>query len=240
MIVSGSLELADKFVQQTENGVRIPSTILSPMGLNELSIRELLEYCLRTNLDAGWKAFFCRTRKTIEGALARRLRSWCTSYHDRIEDLRQETYAKLLNNEKRLLLNLKCESDGQLCNYIAMTAGSVAEDYRRKEQKMRQNTDSIDDAAYPQLPAEELLHRHAEFQEAWDSVERCLDKMECGPRDRAIFYFFYKQGYSAREVGELPSIQLPIRTVENILLRLVRRVRSELDRGKSRGKGSGA
>ena len=239
MITPENLEVADKSVEQLENGVRISPAILSSMQPKDLSLRDVLEYCLRTNDDAGWKEFFRRIRPTIDGTLAKRLRSWWRSYQHLVEDLRQEVHVKLLNNDARILRNLNCDTDEQLFKYIAMTAGSVAEDYRRKEQKIHQRTVSMSDEAFREPPAQELLHSRAEIQQVWDLVEECLDKMECGEQDRAIFYFFYKDGYSVPEIGRLPTIQEPTRKVENILLRLIRRVRSEL-KPHDRGRGSGA
>src|SRR5947199_2890749 len=135
LTTSQELGLPDNSFTQAGNETTIHPLFNSQMEPRKFPIRELLEQCLRTDDQACWKEFFTRIRKTIDGTIATRLRRWCRSYFDLIEDLRAETHLKLLNNEARLLRNLRYETEGQFLNYIAMTAGSVAEDYRRKRQK---------------------------------------------------------------------------------------------------------
>ena len=232
-----NLEIADKPVQLPESKVRMPLAILSSMQLKDLSLRDLVKYCLDSRDNAGWEEFLQRTRRYIEGILFNRFRSWRPS-SDLIADLRQEVYTKLLNNNARLLRSFEGDNDGQLFNYISKTVHSVAADYCRRI-KTIPIIESIDEEGYREPQAKEMLHSRTEMQERWYLIEECLDRMESGEEERVIFYLFYRQGYSAREIGELSSIQLPTRKVENILWRLVRGIRAELNRGDD-GKGSGA
>jgi hypothetical protein len=43
----------------------------------------------------------------------------------------------------------------------------------------------------------------------------------------AIFWFFYEQGYTAKEISFLPEIGLTVKGVEAVLLRLTRYLREE-------------
>ena len=47
-------------------------------------------------------------------------------------------------------------------------------------------------------------------------------------RDVAIFWFFYEQGYTAKEISFLPNIGLTVKGVEAVLLRLTRFLREAL------------
>jgi hypothetical protein len=44
----------------------------------------------------------------------------------------------------------------------------------------------------------------------------------------SIFWFFYEQGYTAKEISLLPAVGLTVKGVEAALLRLTRHVREKL------------
>jgi len=65
-------------------------------------------------------------------------------------------------------------------------------------------------------------------------------------RDRTIFWLYYRQGLTAKEIGALPSIGLSLKGVESTLHRLTQLVREHLARtrpdqpdvkGRAHGKG---
>jgi hypothetical protein len=63
-----------------------------------------------------------------------------------------------------------------------------------------------------------------------DKVETLLEHFsssETYERDVAIFWFFYEQGYTAKEISLLPNIELKVKGVEAVLLRLTRYLRGE-------------
>jgi hypothetical protein len=45
----------------------------------------------------------------------------------------------------------------------------------------------------------------------------------------AIFWFFYEQGYTAKEISLLPNVGLTVKGVEAVILRLTRYVRERLE-----------
>jgi RNA polymerase sigma-70 factor (ECF subfamily) len=46
-------------------------------------------------------------------------------------------------------------------------------------------------------------------------------------RDVAIFWLYYEQGYTAKEISLLPTVQLTVKGVESTLLRLTRFIRDQ-------------
>jgi RNA polymerase sigma-70 factor (ECF subfamily) len=71
-------------------------------------------------------------------------------------------------------------------------------------------------------------------------ITTCLNKQRNDPnfpRDSAIFWLYYQQGWTAKDISELPYIDLQVKGVESALLRLTRIVRACL--GGSRGTASG-
>ena len=63
-------------------------------------------------------------------------------------------------------------------------------------------------------------------------IDRLLTEVtqnEHGCRDRAIFRLYYRQGFTARSISQLPGNRLNQKGVEAVLYRLVRAIRDVLD-----------
>jgi len=64
-----------------------------------------------------------------------------------------------------------------------------------------------------------------------DEVDACLRAVapaDTEERDRTIFWLYYRQGLTAKEIVELPSIGLSLKGVESTLHRLTQLVRAQL------------
>ena len=75
------------------------------------------------------------------------------------------------------------------------------------------------------------IERGILFQE----INECLELRAADPnfpRDYAIFWLYYVQGYTAKAISRLPNIVLTLKGVESTLFRLTRLVREGLT-GKS-------
>jgi RNA polymerase sigma-70 factor (ECF subfamily) len=51
-----------------------------------------------------------------------------------------------------------------------------------------------------------------------------------GERDRALFWLYYRQGYTAEEIARLPSAGLTAKGVESALRRVTVWLRGEVER----------
>jgi RNA polymerase sigma-70 factor (ECF subfamily) len=54
-------------------------------------------------------------------------------------------------------------------------------------------------------------------------------------RDRALFWLYYRQGFTAEEIGRLTAIGLTAKGVESALRRVTTWLRGEIERRKSEG-----
>lgn len=52
-----------------------------------------------------------------------------------------------------------------------------------------------------------------------------------GARDRALFWLYYRQGFTAEEISRLPAAGLTPKGVESALRRVTAWLREEIDRG---------
>jgi RNA polymerase sigma-70 factor (ECF subfamily) len=68
-------------------------------------------------------------------------------------------------------------------------------------------------------------------------LEQLDQKLRSAPeiipeRDRALFWLYYRQGYTAEEIAGLPAVGLTAKGVESALRRVTVWLRAEVARGK--------
>src|SRR5262249_51840303 len=141
-------------------------------------------------------------------------------------DLEQNTYYKLFANDYKLLRAFIWPDENAIFRYLKATATSVACDWLR-DIRNTTTTEELTDWAvgsieHCQSPDHKIL------LEQVDRYLRSL-KSEDPERDRAVFWLFYRWGFTAKQISRFPSIQLGVRQVEGILQRLVRNLRERLN-----------
>ena len=136
--------------------------------------------------------------------------------------------------------------------FLKVVTANVANDYFKRSRAGKRGgnlvIETLEDAERtgaavgPSSPAS--VERAVLLQE----VDACLCAVapaETLERDRTIFWLYYRQGLTAREIVDLPSINLSLKGVESTLHRLTQLVRTHLvescrgsgSGGKARGKG---
>jgi len=211
---------------------RIPPDF-SSMDIKNISLRELLEYCLLKEEDQdAWREFDQRVRPTIRGVVAKRLRSCRVSQtNELVGEVTNDTFVKLFNHERRALRKDWVDDDS-IFKFVKVVGRSAAIDWLRKN-KMLKDTDELNDSYELRSrpapnPAEEEILR--------EQVDRCLQTLASDPnfkRNRAIFWLFYRQGFHDSEIAAL--VKLPTKTVQNILQKYVRVVKLRLRKDKGKG-----
>jgi RNA polymerase sigma factor (sigma-70 family) len=201
------------------------------MDIKNISLRKLLEDCLEEDQNA-WREFDKRVRPTIRGVVAKRLRFCHVNFtNELVGEVTQDTFLKLLKHDRRALRK-DWVDDLSIFKFVKAVAQSAVIDWLRKN-KILKDPDELDDshefrAGLRPNPAEKEILR--------TQVDRCLQTLESHPnfkRDRAIFWLFFRYGYRDSEIVGL--VNLPVKTVQNILQKYVRVVRLKLRRDKGKG-----
>lgn len=214
-----------------KNGDTI-SPAIPKMDFKKLTIRELLESLLETHGPDAWMEFQHRIKRNVRGTAANTLGQ--SRRDELIDELEQDTYAKLIADNYGRLRNKIWPTDNSVFAFVRVTAAHVVVDYLRKsENKIFFNSEELDGiterATNDQTPVSKLMLAE---------IEKCLETWaheKDFERDRAIFHFFYRWGYTAREIAEMPSIKLSTKKVENILQKMTSRLRARL---RKPGKGA--
>ncbi len=202
---------------------RIPSTVPT-MDPKKLPTRELVSYCLQTSNEAIRNEFVARTSPTIRGVIYKRISRCGVPSRESMQDLTNSTYIRLL----QALPKFKWENEAMFFGWIRKIALSTVEDSFRRPA--------------PEIPVEDL----DAFEDRASSEKRMLLELRCNEISRYlheittsepeidIFWYHYHQGYSAREISEMPCVNMSEDQVEAILARLVRQLRRKLGGGNAK------
>ena len=197
------------------------------MAQDEIPIRELLQLCLSTDAEEQWREFVRRTQPLIASAIINTVRRWKQPDPSLVDDLIQTTYVKLFENDKKALRAIRNEYENTIFGYLKVIAANVARDHFRKPENKADEIE-LSDAVLPPGPKD---HERLEILEKKEQVQRILETLstsETYHRDVAIFWLFYEQGYSAKEISLMPHLKLTVKGVEAVIHRLRRYLRGEL------------
>jgi len=197
------------------------------MAQVETSIRDLLQLCLSSDEQEQWGEFVRRTQPLIASVIINTVRRWKTPAPSLVDDLIQDTYVKLFANDKKALRAIKNEYENTIFGYLKVIAANVVRDHFRQPVNKADEIE-LSDAALPPGPQDrerlEFLHKKEEIK----GILETLSASETYHRDVTIFWLFYEQGYTAKEISLLPGFGLTVKGVEAVLFRLARHARERL------------
>jgi RNA polymerase sigma-70 factor, ECF subfamily len=197
------------------------------MAQEEISIRDLLHLCLSSDEQEQWREFVRRTQPLIASVIINTVRRWKTPAPSLVDDLIQDTYLKLFANDKKALRAIKNEHENTIFGYLKVIASNVVRDHFRQPVNKVDELE-LSDAVLPPGSQDrerlEFMHKKEEIK----GILKTLSSSETYDRDMAIFWFFYEQGYTAKEISLLPSVGLTVKGVEAVLFRVARNVREKL------------
>jgi RNA polymerase sigma-70 factor, ECF subfamily len=199
-----------------------------------IRVAELIEACTKGE-SAAWQEFMRRFNRIIAITAARTARRWGEISPQAIDDLVQDTYLKLCAHRGRVLREFQFEHEDAIFGFLkVVTANLVNDRFKELRTEKRggnrssgplEGKDNHGGAAGPAglaAPESALL---------MDEVDACICAnvpSETKSRDRAIFWLYYRQGMTAKEITGLPGIGLSLKGVESTLHRLIHLVRTHL------------
>jgi DNA-directed RNA polymerase specialized sigma24 family protein len=112
-----------------------------------------------------------------------------------------------------------------LHGFLKVVAANLVEDYFRKKELPSDGEEDME--VVPAPPGPLPPDKRILIQE----VETCLQQLADEPnfaRDSKIFWLYYRDGYTAQAISQLPDIGLTVKGVESTLLRLIKWLRDKL------------
>jgi RNA polymerase sigma-70 factor (ECF subfamily) len=209
-----------------------------PINAQPIALSHLLQLCLQSCDELLWAEFIRRSQPVIAGVIVKAMRRWRTPSPALVDDLVQETYLKLCANDFKALREFVCEHENALHGFLKVVASHVVHDYFRSSYSQKRGSGKEDEELEQvslRSPDVSASAEHIEREVLFQEIRQCLETRAAGPnfpRDYAIFWLYYVQGYTAKAIARLPSVGLTTKGVESTILRLTRLVREGLT-GKS-------
>jgi len=202
-----------------------------------MSVLELIRACAESNDSEAWEEFVVRFQRPISLSIKHAACQWGKDPLQFVDDLLQETYLKLCaDNCRRLLEFAEQHSDGDIVQrYIKTIAINVTHDHFKSFHSQKRGSGETDQLLEDfESRAQSSGHGGSEAierQVLLKQIDRLLQNCAVGSnqeRDCLIFWFYYRQGMSAKAIAALAIIKLTAKGVEAVILRITRCVQAQL------------
>jgi len=205
------------------------------MDTSLLSDIELLRLCLHSVEADAWNEFVRRFQRPIALVVLRTQRLWGVVSASRVDDLTQEVFLRLCTDDCKLLRRFVGDQPASLIAYIKVIAAGVAHDQLRAGNRKKRGgnlemptEDFADMESRIPAPAQELaVERTIQMREIDDVLASFVPSV-ITERDRTIFHLYFKQGFTARDIGSIASIGLSVKGVESSIHRTTSELRRVL------------
>ena len=207
---------------------------------SELSSVQLVQECAGSKDPDAWAEFIRRFQPVIAAAVWRTARPFGETSGQLIDDLVQDTYLKLCENDSRLLRSFQPRSEDSIFSYLKVVGANVAHDYFKSalaDKRGANRTESIGepvqvDPRTKGTDTVDAMHRNLQLEQI-DKILRQVTEGKDQERKCAIFWLRHRQGLTASEIAALPSIGLSTEGVESVLLRLSVMIRGHIGKNKN-------
>jgi RNA polymerase sigma-70 factor, ECF subfamily len=206
-----------------------------PTRYSSLSLKEVVCLCAGPCDDEAWEEFVSRVGKSINLTIMRTASLWGDPSRSLVEDLIQVTYLKLWKGGRRLLRDFAIQHPEAILGYLKRIAANATHDYFKHGHSQSSGGDTahvsttdVDPEAGEEVHGSQGKIAFGVFlNEIDEHLKRCLT----GPdqeRDRTIFWLYFRQGMSTKEIASLPTIGLSAKGVGSVIERLKHGIREQI------------
>jgi RNA polymerase sigma-70 factor, ECF subfamily len=200
------------------------------------SLQEIVCLCAGSDADdEAWEEFVSRVGKSISLTILRTATLWREPSPSLVEDLTQVTYLKLWEDGCRLLRDFALQHPEAILGYIKRTAANATHDHfkhRRSQSagghKPHVSTSDVDPEAGEQVRgSQDKIAFGVLLREVDDHLKRGLTGSD-HERDRMIFWLYFRQGMSTKEIASLPAVGLSVKGVGSVIERVKHCIREQI------------
>jgi len=196
----------------------------------EDSPEDLLRACADMRDVRAWERFLSRFNPIIVATVVRTSQRYGFDRAGLSDDLVQEVYLKLSAHRAKVLREFKPrEYPGAVFGYVMVIAANVVHDYFKS--KAGKHADQSP------LPEDAAVQDETEWLLLLREIDDLLRKPPTSERDRRIFWLYYRQGMSAKEIAAIPILNLTIKGVESVIVRLNQLIRNAFENGERQSRG---
>jgi RNA polymerase sigma-70 factor (ECF subfamily) len=206
-----------------------------PTRYSSLPLKDVVCLCAGPRDDEAWEEFVSRVGKPISLTIVRTASLWSEPSRSLVEDLIQVTYLKLWEDGCRLLRNFAIQHPEAILGYLKKTAANVTHDHFKHGHsqssggdKPHVSTSDVDPEAGKEVHGSQESIAFGVFL---SEIDEHLKRGLTGPdqkRDRMIFWLYFRQGMSTKEIASLPTIGLGAKGVGSVIERLKHCIREQI------------
>jgi RNA polymerase sigma-70 factor (ECF subfamily) len=202
----------------------------------QLSSAELVKACAGSNDERAWGEFIRRFQQVIAAAVLRTARHWGESSHAQLDDLIQDTYLKLCENDSHLLRSFQPRQEDSIYGFLKVVASNVVRDHFKAALAAKRGASQTEAIAGIEpvqkgqnaaTDSFDLVSQRLQLKQI-DKILRQVTAGKDQERNCTIFWLRHRQGLTASEIASIPSIRLTTEGVESVLLRLSVMIRGHL------------
>jgi RNA polymerase sigma-70 factor, ECF subfamily len=202
---------------------------------SSLPLQDIVCLCAGGADEEAWQEFVSRVGRPISLTIMRTASLWGDVSRSVVEDLVQMTYLKLWENGCRLLQEFAIQHPEAILGYLKKIAANAAHDYFRHGHSQSSGGDQPHVSSWDVDPeAGQDAHGSQEkisFAVIQSEIDDLLKRILTGPdreRDRTIFWLYFRQGMSTKEIASLPTLGLTAKGVASVLERVKRCIREQI------------
>lgn len=211
------------------------SKIPKPTRYSSLSMKDIVCLCAGPCDDEAWEEFVSRVGRPLSLIIMRTAAMWGKPSRALVEDLVQATYLRLWEGGRSLLRDFAIQRPEAILGYLKRTAANATHDYFKHGHSQSSggsqphvSTMDVDPEAGQEVHgSQEKIAFEVFLSEIDEHLKRCLT----GPdqeRDRMIFWLYFRQGMSSKEIASLPGIELGTKGVGSVIERLKHSIRDQI------------
>jgi|SRR5580765_3129986 len=200
---------------------------------SSLSLKDVVCLCAGPDEEA-WAEFVSRVGRPLRLVIARTASIWGDPSRATVDDLVQATYLKLWEGGRNLLREFAIERPDAILGYLKKTAANATHDYFKHGRSQSAGGAAEHISTYDIEPEARPGSEGSEQTIALDILLSEIDehlRSQSGPdadRDRTIFWLYFRQGLSSKEIASLPGIGLGTKGVGSVIERLKHSIRERI------------
>jgi RNA polymerase sigma-70 factor, ECF subfamily len=208
------------------------------MFQRELSVAGLIEECVCRPTADAWTRLIGRLQPLVAGAVYRVAARHGAAAIEEIDDIVQDVFLKLGAQGANVLSRVPRETDATAIAYLKVVAINAARDHFGIQYSIKRGGKNLVGASSKIEELALVLEREpAEQSILFSQIDAVL---EAGQRDRTVFWLYFRQGFTAKEISAIPSLGLSAKGVESLIHRMTAGVRTALRGATGSIKGEGA
>jgi RNA polymerase sigma-70 factor, ECF subfamily len=208
------------------------------MDLSTLSHERLLKICAESGQVQAWEEFIARFNPLISAVALRTANKWAPTAEISLDDLVQDVYLRLCENNCRILRDFRPEYADSIFGFLKTVTSNLVHDRLRSRYATKRGSGEKHELLLAtslsanELPAKancdvETIERDVLLREIDDHLTKVVSSEE-SDRNRTVFWLYYRSGLTARAISSIPGIDLSTKGVESLVFRLTGLIREFL------------